>query len=182
MHKGKSVDGWMDVFELSGFKEKPDRKTADKYLQSGEYLWNMGYLVGTLETFEKMFDQYSPDMKQRYEKLVKAKDVNKTYLDLESEAIDYAFSEKVKGAFVLPGTFDWMDVGSFSDLHSVSSRDESENHVRGRKVEILEASNSYINNTSKLPLAVVGVDNVVVVVTENGVLVATRTTRKRLET
>lgn len=174
MHKGAYVDGWTDVYQLSGFKEKPDKKTASKYMQSGEYLWNMGYLVGTLEVFERMFDKYSKEMKTRYTALVEANDTKEAYLKLESEAIDYAFSEKIENALVIPGTFDWMDVGSFSDLHSVSELDEAENYVKGEKLEVLETSNSYIQNLSETPLAVIGLDNVVVVATDHGVLVTNK--------
>jgi len=174
MHKGNVLNGWSDVYELKGFKEKPDSKLAGQYLKSGEYLWNMGYLTGTLSTFEKFFDKYAPDMKLRYDKLRKSTNVSKTYLEFESIAIDYAFSELIKGAYVIPGTFDWMDVGSFHDLHSVSEKDNDGNYILGDNVVVDETANCYINNQSEIPVVVIGLDNVVVVNTKNGLLVANK--------
>lgn len=174
MHKGDLALGWRDVYELRGFKEKPDIKTARHYLSSGEYLWNMGYLVGTLSTFESYFEKYAPDMKDRYDRLKNSIDIKKTYLSFESIAIDYAFSELIKGAYVIPGTFDWMDVGSFQDLHAVSDKDSDGNYVLGERVVAESTTNSYINQQSELPLIVVGLDNVVVVNTNHGILVANK--------
>lgn len=174
MHKGKMVNGWRDVYELSGFVEKPDRKTAKEYLTSGEYLWNVGYLVGELKTFEDYFERYAPDMKDRYQKLCTSKDIEKTYLALESVAVEYVFSEKIKGALVIPGTFDWMDIGSFHDLHSVSLLDDGGNHVRGENIVVEETTNSYIHNEEDTPVAVVGLDNLVVINSPNGVLVVNK--------
>ncbi len=174
MKKAKQVNGWQGIYELEAFVEKPDKKTADRYFDSGDYLWNMGYMVGTLRDFEHEFDTAAPDMKDRYTKLCSAKDITATYEAFESVAVDYAFSEKLTDALVLHGTFDWMDIGSFGDLHDVSLQDNSGNHVHGPTVELESTTNSYVRNETSLPVAVIGLDNVVVVNTVNGVLVTNK--------
>ena len=174
MKKNKPISGWHDVYEFGGFVEKPDKKTAKEYFASGHYLWNTGYLVGTLNTFKKHFDNDAPDMKHRYESLKKAKDLKKSYLELESIAVDYVFSELIKEALVVPATFDWMDVGSFNDLHTVSLQDDEGNHIKGSSVAVEETTNSYVCNETEIPTAVIGLDNVVVVHTKDGVLVANK--------
>lgn len=176
MQKGARLsNGHKNVFELQKFVEKPDRNTAEKYFQTGQYLWNMGYLAGTLETFERDMQAVAPDLWQRYNQLLNSEDTAKTYLDLPPEAIDTALSEKVDDALVVPGTFDWVDVGSFTDLHMVSAQDDHGNHVRGETVMLEHVSNSYIRNETDLPVAVIGLDNVAVVVNENGILITNQT-------
>jgi len=174
MKKSKPVNGWQGIYELEAFVEKPDKKTADKYFDSGDYLWNMGYMVGTLRDFEKEFTDNAPDMLDRYTKLCGVKDIDGVYESFESVAVDYAFSEKLTDALVLHGTFDWMDIGSFGDLHDVSLQDDSGNHIHGSSVELESTTNSYIRNETDVPVAVIGLDNVVVVNTVNGVLVTNK--------
>ena len=174
IHKGKALGGWQDVYEFSGFVEKPNLTTAQSYFSSGNYLWNTGYLVGTLCTFKKHFEHDAPDMKNRFETLLKATDTTKAYLGFESIAIDYVFSELIKDALTLPGAFDWMDIGSFNDLHEVSMQDEDGNHIKGSAVALEHATNSYVRNETALPVAVIGLDNVIVVVSDNGVLVSNK--------
>lgn len=80
----------------------------------------------------------------------------------------------MKDGLVMPVTFDWMDVGSFSDLHAVSTTDDSGNHVWGNNVELDSTTNSYVRNEDTEPVAVIGLDNIVVVNTSNGVLVVNK--------
>ncbi|MBP9820964.1 mannose-1-phosphate guanylyltransferase [Candidatus Saccharibacteria bacterium] len=168
------VDGWFQTFHLEKFTEKPDKKTAEKYVTSGRYLWNSGYLVGSLSVFENEMKRSSPDLYQDYLKVCDDKDFINTYLGLKSLTIDEALSEKVKDGLVMPVTFDWMDVGSFSDLHAVSTTDDSGNHVWGNNVELDSTTNSYVRNEDTEPVAVIGLDNIVVVNTSNGVLVVNK--------
>jgi mannose-1-phosphate guanylyltransferase len=174
MERNGKIDGWQNAYELASFKEKPDRKTAEKYFRSGKYLWNTGYLVGTLTTFERVMSSQAPKLWERYQALLDAKDLHKTYLSFEPEPIDTALSEHVRDACVLPGSFDWVDVGSFGDLHGISPQDNDGNHVLGDKVELEHTSNSYVRNDTNTPVAVIGLDNVVVVSTPNGIVVVNK--------
>ena len=67
--------------------------------------------------------------------------------------------------------FDWMDVGSFDDVHTVSPQDEDENSSVGEKNIVIDSRNVYVRNEEDKPIAVIGVDNVAVINTENGILV-----------
>jgi mannose-1-phosphate guanylyltransferase/mannose-6-phosphate isomerase len=174
MQKDSEVEGWYNTFYLQEFKEKPDKKTAEKYFNSGEYLWNTGYLVGTLDTFEKTMLDVAPALAEAYKKLNDATDVNDAYLELPNETVDTALSERVKDGLVIPGTFDWVDVGSFGDLHAVSSTNDDGNHIWGNNIELENTSNSYIRNEGTQPVAVIGLDNIVIVNTLNGVLIANK--------
>lgn len=175
IHKGEPLsNGYKNAYKLKQFTEKPDKQKAESFLESGEYLWNMGYLTGTLSTFEREIKEHNQKLWGYYQQLLETNDPSVIYLNFESEPIDTALSEHVSDALVVPGTFDWIDIGSFSDLHGVSHQDEKGNHVKGNKVMIEHTSNSYIQNQKDLPVAVVGLDNVVVVINDNGILVANK--------
>jgi mannose-1-phosphate guanylyltransferase len=174
MQKDVAVEGWYDAFYLKQFKEKPDKKTAEEYFYSGQYLWNTGYLVGSLDIFEATMKRYAPDLYNSYDSLVKAEDKEAAYLDLKNQTIDTSLSEKVQDGLVIPGSFDWVDVGSFGDLHAVSSTDDNGNHTWGQGIELDSTTNSYVRNEDNEHVAVIGLDNVVVVNTPNGVLVTNK--------
>jgi mannose-1-phosphate guanylyltransferase len=160
------------VFNVSSFKEKPDYKTAKTYLKSGNYLWNGGYFLGSLETFLFSMETYAPEMTEHYNDLLSASpdEYENVYLSFESIAIDYALIEKVPNLLVVPASFDWMDLGSYSDLHKAVASDEKGNHIVG-KVEIEGVQNSFVRNQEDKPVVVIGLDNVAVINTPNGILV-----------
>ncbi len=172
-------DGQLDkehfVYKVNSFKEKPDFKTAQKYYRSGEYLWNCGYFVGSINTFKHKMESYAPDLLDSFNKLstVQVAVFNETYLTLKDQAIDYALIEKVKDLLVIPAGFDWKDVGSFADLSDVVESDELGNYMAG-DVYLDEVSNSFVDNKEAKPVVVIGLDNIVVVNTDKGILVATK--------
>ena len=140
----------------------------------------MGYLVTSVAVFERDAAAFAPDLKSRYDSLVEAKDVDDAYLKLESQAIDYAYSEKLKGALVMAGTFDWTDIGSYADLHAISSHDDNGNHVQGDNVVVESSTNSFVHNETNIPVALIGLDNVVVINSPNGVLVVNKNFAQRV--
>ncbi len=163
------------VFSVHSFKEKPAYDVAKEYVRSGNYLWNCGYFVGSLKTFREHMENYAPSLHENYQKLLESRtaaEYEKTYKSFESDAIDYALIEKVDDLLVVPASFDWMDLGSFADLHKAAISDEQGNHVRGKGIELEDVENSFIQNHAETPVAVVGLDNVVVINCKDGILVA----------
>jgi mannose-1-phosphate guanylyltransferase/mannose-6-phosphate isomerase len=175
--KGDLLDDASLVFRVDGFKEKPDRETARSYMNSGNYLWNAGYFVGSVEVFKQAMQTYAPEMFDNYQRLLQAAadSFDNLYTSLESISIDYALIEKVENLLVVPASFDWMDLGSFSDLHKAVGGDEKGNHVHGR-VETENVQNSFVHNQEDKPVAVIGLDNVAIINTPHGILI----TRKDL--
>jgi mannose-1-phosphate guanylyltransferase len=174
IEKGAALDGQDDVFNVSSFKEKPDRPTAEKYLKSGKYLWNGGYFIGSLDVFVEHMRKSAPGLADNYERLnavASPEEYEKVYLAFESEAIDYALIEKVPDLLVVPASFDWMDLGSFGDLAKAAGSDKQGNSLQGDNIAADEVTNSFIYNDDSKPLAVIGLDDVIVVNTPNGVLV-----------
>lgn len=173
IQKGERLEGDEYVFNVNNFKEKPDHDTAQQYLNSGSYLWNGGYFVGSLDTFKQTMQTYAPDLLASYEKLSTAPEeaYQDTYLGFENVAIDYALIEKVTNLLVVPASFDWMDLGSFKDMYDAADKDDKGNHISGT-VELEGVDNAFVQNLEDKPVAVIGLDNIVVVNTPDGILVA----------
>ncbi len=173
---GELEDG-VSAYRVESFKEKPDFATARRYVNSGRYLWNCGYFVGSVETFVDTMERYAPELKANYDALLAISDQDSpefaaTYKAFENEVIDIALIEKAKGLTVVPASFDWMDIGSFKDLHEASESDEQGNHFRGNGIYEDEVENTYIRNEEDKPVVVIGLDNLVVINTPDGLLVA----------
>lgn len=166
------------VFTVKAFKEKPDHTTAKKFVKTGNFLWNCGYFVGSVNTFLRSMDESAPAMRQSYDALVNAKTdkaFKEAYLELENIAVEYVLIERVKDLLVIPASFDWMDVGSYADLHKAAESDDEGNHTKG-DVEISDVQNSFLQNHEDKPMAVIGLDNIAVINTKDGILI----TRKDL--
>ena len=152
-------------------------RPAKHYMANGNYLWNCGYFVGSLNTFLTEMDQCAPVLKANYDKIVAIKDVShdeykQTYLNLQPDSIDYALIEKASHLLVVPASFDWVDLGSFKDLHDANESNEAGNHLHGENIHAIEVENAYVRNEETKPIALIGLDNIVVVNTKDGILVA----------
>lgn len=174
IHKAEPLDNGSLIYNVAGFKEKPEHTLAKKFFQSGEYLWNGGYVVGTVNAFTKAMETYCPQLWREYQSLLATKndeEYKQAYLALENVQLDYTFNELVKDLMVVPASFDWLDLGAFKDMDAAVDHDAQGNHTRG-KVEMEEVENSFVQNYEDKPLAVIGLDNIVVVNTPTGILVA----------
>jgi mannose-1-phosphate guanylyltransferase/mannose-6-phosphate isomerase len=174
-------DGIIDedglVFNVQSFKEKPDYETALKYVESGNYLWNCGYFVGSVDTFINEMQRSASDLKASYDKLSAigehaGNEYNDAYLALGNQVIDIALIEKAKDLAVVSASFDWMDIGNFKDLHEVVVKDVRGNYFEGKGINQIDVENVYVRNEEDKPIAVIGLDNIVVVNTPDGILVA----------
>jgi mannose-1-phosphate guanylyltransferase len=177
IEKGELVDEERFVFRIARFKEKPDFNTAQEYLRSGNYLWNTGYFVGSFNTFMTALHDDAPQLEANYEQIkdvIGTKKFEAVYAKLEPDAIDYALIERAKSLLVLPATFDWMDLGSYKDLARALGGNERGNHVHGAKVELEEVHNSFVQNYEDKPIAVIGLDNAIIINTPEGILVASK--------
>ncbi len=173
--KDGQVEDESFLHSVEAFKEKPDRETAQKYIATGDYLWNAGYFVAPYKVFKASIKQYADShWTEQLDRLATAtsiEEANAIYLDYQDEAIDTALIENVPDLMVVPGSFDWMDVGSFDDVHKVSPQDESDNSSIGENNILIDSKNVYVRSEDDKPVAVVGLDNVAVINTKNGVLV-----------
>jgi mannose-1-phosphate guanylyltransferase (GDP) (EC 2.7.7.22)/mannose-6-phosphate isomerase, type 2 (EC 5.3.1.8) len=165
---------------VSGFKEKPDVKTAEVYISSNEYLWNSGMFMFRASAYLNELRLHRPDIYAACEDSFSKveQDLDFTRVDVNSfsqcpsESIDYAVMEKTDKAAVISMDAGWSDVGSWSSLWDISDKDPNGNVSHGDVISH-RTSGSYIYSESAL-VTTVGLENVVVVQTKDAVLVADR--------
>ncbi|HVB83460.1 MAG TPA: mannose-1-phosphate guanylyltransferase/mannose-6-phosphate isomerase [Rhodanobacteraceae bacterium] len=166
------------VRAVERFVEKPDRATAERYLAAGGYYWNSGMFLFRAGRFLEELERLQPAMLAACrEALAKARrDVDFLRLDKEAfgacraDSIDYAVMEKTTHAAVLPVNLGWSDVGSWSALWAVAPRDAAGNAHRG-DVIALDCRDTFAWGERRL-IALIGLDDVVVVDTDDALLVA----------
>ena len=152
------------IFHVDKFVEKPDEKTAKKYLESGKYLWNASYFVWRADYFLKLVKQHLPAV---YRKLPEYPRYFKTF---RSVPVDTAIAEKTTAMVVVPADLGWSDIGSWAAVFDVMKSKHGENVISGRHVGI-DTSNCLIHGADRL-IATVGLENMVLVDTGDVILVA----------
>ncbi|PJK13158.1 mannose-1-phosphate guanylyltransferase/mannose-6-phosphate isomerase [Lysobacteraceae bacterium NML120232] len=169
------------VRHIAAFVEKPDAARARQYLESGEYLWNSGMFLFRADAYLAALQQHAPAIAEAARKAWQRarRDLDFIRVDAEcfaespDDSIDYAVMERVQQAAVVPVDCGWSDVGSWSSLWSVAARDADGNVQLGDTVAI-DSRNTYLQAADDRLLAVLGVEDLVVVDTADAVLVAHR--------
>jgi len=164
------------VLKVEGFVEKPDAETAARYI-SENYLWNSGNFFFRADVMQAELRRFEPLMAEAAAGAVEKaqKDLRFSVLDEASfaqapkKSIDYAVMELTSKAAVIPADIGWSDVGTWPAVWELSDRDENGNSVRGHGV-VMNAKNVHIRSEDYLT-TVVGVDNIIVVTTQDAVLV-----------
>jgi mannose-1-phosphate guanylyltransferase / mannose-6-phosphate isomerase len=176
--RGKVAIGSGQCYGVERFVEKPDRATAQAFVDDGEYYWNSGMFLFRAERYLSELNKFAPDIASASEVAVRLgyRDLDFCRLDeasfsnCPSDSIDYAVMERTSHAVVVPSDIGWSDVGSWSALCEVKGGDEQGNVLRG-DVYVDGVSNSLVRAENRI-VAVVGVQDLVVVETRDAVLVA----------
>ncbi len=175
---GDPVNGSVEVLAVERFVEKPDRATAQRFVDSGVFFWNSGIFLLGARAFLDDLARLNPAMLEACEKAVRAGKQDLDFFRLDggafaeapSIAVDRAVMERTERAAVVPVDMAWSDVGSWQSLREISQPDDDGNVLRG-DVVASRVRGSYIHSDGRL-VAAIGVENVVVVATDDAVLVA----------
>jgi mannose-1-phosphate guanylyltransferase len=179
-----------ELFRVTRFTEKPNQQRAEEFISAGNYYWNSGMFVWSAATLSSALREHFPESAPYLEEIAAAwgtKDFEKTFAQLypkcENISIDYAVLEprSAKGQhssklLCLRAGFGWNDLGSWAALyehHAVQLKDNGRNVLDGKDFYALNAAGNYIYAPKKF-IAAVGVSNLVVVETEDAILVTTR--------
>ena len=171
----------VENFHVSQFVEKPNKETAQRYLDSGEYYWNSGMFLFKasvyLEELNKHFPAILENCKLSIESAEKDLDFiridEKTFEKCPSESIDYAVMEKTDSAVVIPLDAKWSDIGSWSAIWEVSDKDESNNLTSGDVIAV-DSRNCLVKSEDRL-VSILGLEDIIVVDTKDAILVANKT-------
>ena len=169
-----------EVFTLEKFVEKPCLEKAQEYLASGEYSWNSGMFVFKAKTFLEELKLHNPQMAELSIASFENAQVESDFIRLNAESfgqikgdsIDYAVMEKTSKGKVVKLNAGWDDVGSWSALYDISKKDENLNVIKGDVISF-DTTSSYIRG-GKRTIASIGLDNVVIVDSEDSLLIAAK--------
>jgi mannose-1-phosphate guanylyltransferase/mannose-6-phosphate isomerase len=180
LKSGSAIPGCAGAFAVARFVEKPDRATAECYLASGDHFWNSGMFLFRAQAFLDEMERLEPNMLSHCRRALEMAQHDADFIRLDetafrgcpSQSIDYAIMEHAGHAAVVPVDMGWNDVGSWQSLWDIAARNKDGNAVLG-DVVLQSTHNSYIRSEGPL-VAVIGVENLVIVATEDAILVSHR--------
>jgi len=175
-----SKDDVNGAYKVEEFVEKPDLQTAQAYLEQGNYLWNSGMFMFKATTLIDELTSYSPGMVNSVSDAVNNAEQDLDFIRLDkqafesspSDSIDYALMEKSNNVVVVPLDAQWNDIGAWSALHDIGTKDTNGNVIKG-DVIIKDTTNTYINANHHM-VATIGVDNLIIVDTPDATFIATQ--------
>lgn len=160
------------AFKVKRFVEKPDLKTAERYIQSGTFFWNSGMFAFKTSVMLKELAIYQSELLNAMERIVSSQEVisNEAYEQLPNISIDYAVMEKTDKGAVVPSDFGWSDIGSWKSLYDFLPKDPNRNVIDG-DVIAKNTENSLIMGHERL-IAANNINHMVVVETADAILVS----------
>ena len=167
------------VRSVRTFAEKPDLKTAQRFLDSGDFLWNSGMFIWRADVILNEFNTHIPDLYEQITTIASAFDsenytevLESIYKRMTPLSIDYGVMEKAKNVYVLQCEFGWSDVGSWDEAYRLSRKDQEGNFMVGEVITI-DTSNSYVRSEGRM-IATIGMEDVIIVDTPDALLVCKR--------
>ncbi|WP_240993460.1 mannose-1-phosphate guanylyltransferase/mannose-6-phosphate isomerase [Asaia bogorensis] len=180
IERGDALADVSGAFSVARFMEKPDLATATRLVQDQRYSWNSGMFVARADILLREISTFEPDIYAHVEEAVAGRKSDLDFERLDSEAfnrspdisIDYAVAERTSHAAVVPARFGWSDIGSWDALWEISPKDDDGNVTSG-DVFLDGTRNCYVRSDGPVT-TVMGLDDLVVVVTEDAVMVSHR--------
>jgi len=170
-------------YEVARFVEKPNLATAQTYVDSGKFYWNSGMFCAKASTLLSEFQRHAPDILNTAKACFEAS-LNQTtditqvefeatsFANVPSNSIDYAIMEKSSNVAVIPCDIGWSDIGAWDAMSTLTAADEDGNRVSGKAI-LNMTKDCYVQSDKRL-IAMVGLENIMVVDTPDALLVANR--------
>ncbi len=174
------------AYPVRTFAEKPDLATAERFLDSGDFLWNSGMFIWRADTILREVEQHLPAAYEAFEPVRDAVGTADENGALEAAfqnspriSIDYGVMERAEKVYVVPGSFGWSDVGDWRAVYDLSEKDEHGNALQGN-VLMHDASRCLVQGGDRL-VVLVGVHDMVVVDTDDAILVCNRESTQQVK-
>ena len=184
----KVLDSEESLLKVKTFTEKPDKELAKVFFESGDFSWNSGMFIWSsksiVKSFEKNmfkihdlfkngFGKYSTENEREF--------INEIYAQCVNISVDYAILEKADNVYVLPCDIGWTDLGTWGSLFNQVDKDEKENAIVGESVKVYNSSKNMISNPTDKLMVVDGLENFIIVNTEDALLVCRKDDEQRIK-
>ncbi|MCC6186339.1 MAG: mannose-1-phosphate guanylyltransferase [Chitinophagaceae bacterium] len=180
----KSID---QVFKVKTFTEKPNLEIARAFLKSGDFLWNAGIFLWTVQTIITAFAKYEQEMDDLFKNLKhyntdeEYHEIEKTYPLCTNTSIDYAVMEKADNVFVAPAQFGWSDLGTWESAYENSEKDYLGNAVHGKNVIIIDAAECMVKAPDKKLVLLQGLEKFIVIDTPDVLMICERANEQHIK-
>jgi mannose-1-phosphate guanylyltransferase len=175
------------IKKVKTFTEKPVLEMAESFLQSGDFLWNAGIFVWSLKSILNAFEKHLPEInllfKEGCSKLNTEKEaefIKQTYTLCKSISIDYGVMEKADNVYVIRSDFGWSDLGTWGSLFETRTKNSEGNAVVGKNVMMYDSNNCIVNMPAEKLVVLQGLDDYIVVESDNILLVCKKTDEQLL--
>lgn len=164
--------------KVTQFREKPNYETAKEFLKSGNFLWNAGIFIWSIQAIIEAFEKHQPLMfslfnqgNNTYNMANEHEFINQNYALAENISIDYAILEKAQNVYVLPANFDWNDLGTWGSLHEKLEKDDQNNAIVNATVIFENSYNNIIRSDANKTIIINGLSDYIVVDKDNVLLI-----------
>ncbi|MDD5765988.1 MAG: mannose-1-phosphate guanylyltransferase [Candidatus Marinimicrobia bacterium] len=175
-----------DVYKVKTFAEKPLLRTAIRFLESGEFLWNSGMFIWKGSSIINAIKLFLPELHDSLQEIAKAigtpnydSILKNQWATLRGISIDYGVMEKAKNVYVVAGNFDWSDVGSWDAVYDLMPKDENENVLIG-DITAIESSGCYVYSRKNM-IATIGVKDLIVIQSKDSILIVHRNESEKVK-
>ena len=169
----KAIPGDGDVRKVESFKEKPDLKTAEKYITNGNYYWNAGIFVWNVNTVISEIRSHVPELADRFDSIISSfytceeqSVIDREFPFCPNISIDYAVMEKSTKTYVCPAEFGWSDLGTWGSLYTLINKDINSNAIIGDGVKMIDCKDCIVRVPDERKVILQNLDGYIVV--ENG--------------
>ena len=182
---GETFDGCEPgVARVTRFREKPDAELAETFLRQGNFRWNAGMFIWSIRAIVGALQRYAPELGDFVGRIHAGQDFAMLLRDhfphLPKISIDYAIMEKAARVLVVESAFDWDDVGSWTAVARYLDSDDAGNHANA-PLTAIEATNNIVYSSSAKRVALMGVSDLIVIDTEDAILVCNRHEAERIK-
>ena len=168
------------------FAEKPDSETAQRFINSGDFIWNSGMLIATKKVLQSTYQKHLSYYYEKFQEIKKIFHKNHYYLELENLyqtfnkiSIDNGILENAENVYVAKASFFWDDINSWEKFHMIEMKDAMDNVLQGNVIAV-DTTNSLAISKDKL-IAIMGLDDIVAVNTEKAILICKKSESNKID-
>ncbi len=174
-----------DLFEVTSFREKPGTEIAEKFLRQGNFRWNAGMFIWTLGSILSAFQRHAPELAQFIAEIKAAQNLEpaltEKFAALPKISIDYAIMEKAGRVLMVEAAFDWDDVGGWTAVAKYLQSHAGENISNHEALTTIDAERNIVFTSGKKQVALLGVQDLIVVQTDDALLVCHRDEAEKIK-
>jgi len=181
------IEDNQETKKVKTFTEKPALELAEKFLESGEFLWNAGIFVWSANSAIKAFEKYLPEIAEIFEEgnhkywsPEETAFIEKAYSQCKNISIDNGIMEKAKNVYVLPSEFGWSDVGTWKSLYDVSHKNKEGNVVSGNTL-LYNTKNCIIKTPFDKLVVVEGLEDYIVAEFDGVIMICNKNSEQRVK-